>query len=94
MKATPLLSSRALYSREIEFRRQVLGPEQPDTSISASNLFPTLQDLGERNEARAVLERDLLWLLGRNPDTVGTDQRDIRQMVAGFDDTKRSPGKT
>jgi hypothetical protein len=29
-----------------------------------------------------VLERDLLWLLDRNPVTLGADQRKIREQVA------------
>ncbi|HMD97480.1 MAG TPA: hypothetical protein VKM93_09165 [Terriglobia bacterium] len=60
----------------------MLGPEHPSTSISAWNLFRSLQELGERDAARAILERDLLWLLGRDPATLGADQRKIRKWVA------------
>jgi hypothetical protein len=52
------------------------------TTISAWNLFRTLHDLGEREAARAVLERDLRWLLDRDPATLGADQRKIREYVA------------
>jgi len=38
--------------------------------------------LREEESARAVLERDLQWLLDRDPDTLGADQRRIREMVA------------
>jgi hypothetical protein len=38
--------------------------------------------LGEEQAARAVLEHDLLWLLDRDPATLGADQRKIREYVA------------
>ncbi len=62
--------------------RRVLGPEHSNTSNSAWNLFLTLHDLGEEQAARAVLEHDLLWLLDRDPATLGADQRKIREYVA------------
>jgi hypothetical protein len=66
----------------LDIRRRVLGPEHPDTSASAWWLCFTLHDLGEHNSARAVLQRDLLWLLDRNPATLGAMQRKIREYVA------------
>ncbi len=42
----------------------------------------TLQALGELVAARAVLERDLLWLLDRDPATLGASQRQAREYVA------------
>jgi Tetratricopeptide repeat len=74
--------ARRLQEEVLEIRRRTLGPEHPDTSISAWNLFRTLHDLGEREAARAVLERDLLWLLDRDSATLGADQRKIREMGA------------
>jgi hypothetical protein len=41
----------------------------------------TLQALGERAAARAILERDLRWLLDRDPATLGSDQRQAREYV-------------
>jgi hypothetical protein len=67
----------------------VLGPQHPDTSVSAWNLFLTLQDLGERDAAGAILERDLLWLRGRDPATLGADQREISEMLARWDKIDR-----
>jgi len=70
------------YEKTLEIRRRVLGAEHPDTSASAWNLFVSLHKLDERAAARAVLERDLLWLLDRDPATFGADQRRIRGEVA------------
>jgi hypothetical protein len=42
----------------------------------------TLHNLGEREAARAVLERDLVWLLDRDPATLGAKQRKAREYVA------------
>jgi hypothetical protein len=64
-------------------------PEHPSTTVSAWNLFLTLRDLGERSAARAVLERDLLWLIDRDPATLGAGQRKIREMVA---EAVKAPG--
>jgi hypothetical protein len=77
-----LAGARQQQEQVLEARRRLLGPAHPDTSGSAWNLFRTLQDLGEREAARAVLECDLLWLLDRDPATLGADQRQIREMVA------------
>jgi tetratricopeptide (TPR) repeat protein len=77
-----LQGSFKLFEEEIYIRRRVLGCEHPDTSLSAWNLFSTLRDLGKRAAARALLERDLLWLLDRDPDSLGAQQRQIREQVA------------
>jgi hypothetical protein len=70
-----LAGARRLNERTLDIRRRVLGPEHPDTSASAWCSHLTLQDLGEQAAARIVLERDLLWLLDRDPATLGADQR-------------------
>jgi hypothetical protein len=62
-------------------RQHLLGEEHPDTSGAAWNLWRTLHDLGEHTAARRILERDLLWLLARDPDTLGAEQRKIREYV-------------
>ncbi len=49
---------------------------------AAWNLFRTLQDLGENAAAKDVLERDLRWLLDRDPATLGAEQRKDRENVA------------
>src|SRR5271165_4338242 len=76
-----LEGARKLEEETLEIRRQVLGPEHPDTSVCAWNLFRMLRDLGVP-EALTVLNRDLRWLLDRDPVTLGADQRKIREMVA------------
>ena len=42
----------------------------------------SVSGLGEHAAARDVLERDLLWLLDRDPATLGADQRQAREYVA------------
>jgi tetratricopeptide repeat protein/TIR domain-containing protein len=78
-----LAGARKLHEETLEIRRRVLGPEHPDTLNSSWNLFCTLRDLGDR-EAQTVIKRDLLWLLDRNPDTLGADLRKAREYVARF----------
>jgi hypothetical protein len=77
-----LAGARRPQEQVLDARRRLLGPEHPDTSISAWNLFTTLRDLGEREAAQVVIERDLLWLLDRDPATLGADQRKILEYVA------------
>lgn len=50
--------------------------------MSAWNLFRTLQDSGELAAELAVLKRDLLWLLDRDPATLSANQRKVRIYVA------------
>ena len=61
---------------------RLLGEEHPDTSLAAWNLLRTLQDLGERAATHMVLDRDLRWLLDRDPATLGANQRQIREYLA------------
>lgn len=77
-----LAEARKLQEEALDILRRVLGPEHPYTTTSAWNLFLTLQNLDELAAAAAVLERDLLWLLDRDPATLGSDQRTISQFVA------------
>jgi Tetratricopeptide repeat len=82
-----LVGARKLEEETLDIRRRVLGPEHPDTSVSAWWLCLTLEALDERAAARAVLERDLLWLLDRDPATLGADQRNAREYVAKIVDS-------
>jgi hypothetical protein len=77
-----LAAARELEEEALEARRGVLGPEHPDTTISAWNLSRTLEDLGQHAAASAVLDRDLKWLLDRDPAGLGAAQREIRGYVA------------
>jgi len=79
---TDLAGARRLWEETLAIQRRVLGPEHPYTSVSAWWLYLTLHDLGEQAAAQAVVERDLRWLLGRDPDVLGADQRQIREYVA------------
>jgi hypothetical protein len=74
--------ARKLHEETLDIRRRVLGPEHPDTLTSAWNLLGTLQDLGEHAAERAVLKRDLLWLLDCDSSTLSSTQRTVREYVA------------
>jgi tetratricopeptide (TPR) repeat protein len=76
-----LEKARKIQEGVLETRRRVLGSEHPDTSISAWNLFYTLHGMSDSDRARTVLETDLLWLLDRDPASLGADQRRIREQV-------------
>jgi hypothetical protein len=60
----------------------VLGPEHPNTTVSAWNLFLILTELNDLNAAGWLLQNDLRWLLDRDPASLGADQRKIRGWVA------------
>jgi len=77
-----LEKAREIMEEVLETRRRILGGEHPDTSVSAWNLFHILHDLSDSARARTVLENDLLWLLDRDPASLGADQRQIRDMVS------------
>ena len=76
------MGARKLQEETLAVRRRVLGAEHPDTSISAWNLFRSLIGLGDTKAARAVFKQDLMWLMDRDPETLGADQRKIREMLA------------
>jgi tetratricopeptide (TPR) repeat protein len=71
-----------LFEEALEVRRRVLGPEHPDTSVSAWWLCSALRDRGRHEAARAILQRDLLWLLDRDPAKLGASQQRAREFVA------------
>ncbi len=85
-----LAGARQQQEQVLEASRRLLGEEHPDTSVAAWNLFGTLRELGEHVDARAVLERDLLWLLDRDPATLGVAQRKVREYVADVVGKKES----
>jgi tetratricopeptide (TPR) repeat protein len=76
--------ARQLQEDTLAVRLRVLGLEHPDTSNAAWNLFLTLFELGDDEAASAVLKYDLLWLLNRDPATLGATQREVREEVARF----------
>lgn len=76
-----LVGARKLHEEVFEVRRRLLGAEHPATAISAWNLFRTLGQMGDHAAAQSILARDLLWLLDRDPATLGADQREIQEMI-------------
>jgi tetratricopeptide (TPR) repeat protein len=76
-----LAEARKIRGEVLETRRRVFGSEHPDTSVSAWNLLVILAEIGDRARAMTVLENDLLWLLGRDPASLGADQRRIREWI-------------
>ena len=89
-----LSSARKLREELLAVSRRVLGPEHPDTSLFAWHLLGILLQLDEHDAAKAILHRDILWLFGRDPATLGSVQRGIREWVEGLGGTSRPPGKT
>ncbi len=73
--------ARKIYEQVLEIKRRVLGAEHPTTSITAWNLFITLHEVGDTDEAMNILEKHLVWLLGRDPESLGADQGQIREMI-------------
>ncbi|MGP8338076.1 MAG: tetratricopeptide repeat protein, partial [Methanosarcinaceae archaeon] len=73
--------ARKIQEQVLEIRRRVLGAEHPDTSVSAWNLFMTLHDIGDTDEAKTILETHLVWLLDRDPESLGAYQVQIREYV-------------
>ncbi|MEA3323612.1 MAG: tetratricopeptide repeat protein [Euryarchaeota archaeon] len=74
--------ARKIQEEVLEIRRRILGEEHRDTSVSAWNLLTTLAKIDDPVRARTVLENDLIWLLDRDPASLGADQRWIREMVS------------
>lgn len=57
-----LAGARALQEQALAVCRRVLGEAHPTTSISAWNLFATLQQAEDSEAASTVLREHLLWL--------------------------------
>ena len=72
----------ALQRTELERRQRILGEEHPSTSISAWNYLNTLLNSGDIETAVQIIRRYLLWLLERDPSTLGGTQQQIRAGVA------------
>jgi hypothetical protein len=75
-----LTGARDKQEEVLDIRRRILGDEHPDTSVSAWNLFYTLFEMDDP-KAKAVLKNDLLWLMERDPATLGANQQQIREMI-------------
>jgi tetratricopeptide (TPR) repeat protein len=73
--------AREIQKEVLETTRRVSGKEHPHTSRASWNLFTTILELGDSDSARTILENDLLWLLDRDPASLGAAQRRIREMV-------------
>jgi hypothetical protein len=71
-----------LEEHVLEVCASVLGEGHPYTSRSAWNLYLTLKGLNQIDTARFLLHNHLLWLLDREPQTLGADQRQIREDLA------------
>jgi tetratricopeptide (TPR) repeat protein len=74
----------ALQEQAMLICRRVLGDNHPNTSILAWNLVTKFLRAGESNAANKLLQSTLLWLLERDPSSLGGDQRLIRGYVSGI----------
>ncbi len=71
----------ALQQHILETRQQILGQEHPSTSLAAFNLFATLLRAGKQEDASEILRQHLLWLLTRDPSTLGGRQHEIQEDI-------------
>jgi hypothetical protein len=76
-----LAGARKIQEQVLEITRSVLGEKHPHTSISAWNLYNILVELHDL-EATEVLDNNLLWLMDRDPTTLGADQQQIREWIS------------
>jgi len=76
-----LEGARKYQEQVLEMIWRILREEHPYTSISAWNLLNTLIEMGDTDEAKRILEKHLIWLLGRDPEALGADQRQIRELI-------------
>ncbi|MCK5345065.1 MAG: tetratricopeptide repeat protein, partial [Candidatus Heimdallarchaeota archaeon] len=76
-----LKGARKIQGRVLEITRRVLGVEHPSTSVTAWNLLNTLIEMSDMNKAMNIMEKHLRWLLGRDPESLGADQRQIRELI-------------
>jgi tetratricopeptide (TPR) repeat protein len=76
-----LEGARKLLEEALAVRRRALEPHHSDTTDSAFRLFIILHQLGEHEAAWVIQERDLMWLLGRDPVTLSARQREIRHLI-------------
>jgi tetratricopeptide (TPR) repeat protein len=76
-----LEGAQKIQEQVLEIRRRVLGAEHPNTSTSAWNLLNTMSEMDDVDESKKILENDLVWLLDRDPESLGAYQRQIREMI-------------
>jgi tetratricopeptide (TPR) repeat protein len=76
-----LAGARALHEKTLAKRRKVLGEKHPNTSLSAWNLFHTLSELHDKPAAQTILDEYLLWLLQRDPATLGAMHQQVRDKL-------------
>jgi len=68
----------------LERRKEILGPDHPDTTVSAWNLFTTLIDIEEIKGAQQIISENLLWLLDEDATLYDSNQQQIRAMLKRF----------
>jgi tetratricopeptide (TPR) repeat protein len=75
--------ARKLQMKQLEIFTRVMGLEHPHTSTSAWNLVTTHHRMNDLEAERDVIDRNLLWLLSRDPKTLPPEQIKIREII-GF----------
>jgi hypothetical protein len=79
-----LTQARSMQSRSVNFYRQVLGEEHPDTLTSMNNLAATLHAQGDLPGARALQEIVLKvwhWVLGEEHPGTLTSMNNLAQTL-------------
>ncbi|MBA3612786.1 MAG: tetratricopeptide repeat protein [Nitrospirales bacterium] len=78
------VEARTLQISVLERTQRILGEEHPSTSLSAWNYLNLLLQTGDTETTLDILRKYLLWLLERDPSTLGGHQQRIRAGVAKF----------
>lgn len=78
-----LASAQSLYEHVLQARRRIFGERHHATSAVAWNLLHTMEQLGRREDALALLDRDLAWLLESDPVLLAAPQQMIRGALSG-----------
>ena len=81
-------SARTLYSREVDFRRRILGDQHPKTLTSMSNLASAQLALGDIAEARRLQE----GVLANQTSVLGPQHLDTIASKGNLSETLRAQG--
>lgn len=77
-------ASRALMEQVLDATRRVLGETHSRTLASAWNLFILAVQMNDAAAARTTFERDLLWLMQRDPEVLDSTAQAIRAEIVAL----------
>lgn len=77
------VEAERLQLEAIDLAKANLNAQHPVRSVLAWNRFRRCEEMSHADEARRILIDELLWLLSAEIAMLDSDQRSIRDMVAG-----------